>query len=396
MKSFDRKKYYALLETRDEEDSDALLDGLDWFFSIFIVFSLIIFVLSTEKSIYDQYQIYFQISEWLTFLIFSLEYVLRVWSCVEADHLNGDTDFQKRLNFIKTPMMIVDLLSLLPFFLSLFGLKHFIIFTIFRIFRFFKLTRYSTSMSSLIKVLIDERRTLISCMLLILGLLLVASTSLYLVEKELQPDKFGSIPRAIWWSIITFGTVGYGDVVPISALGKSMTTLFVLVGVPIFALPVGIIATSYNSEINKKEFVVTWSMLSKVPIFSKLSPNEISEIIPLLYSKKFEMGEMISRKGDLANTMYFILRGVVEIQLEHKSIQLSTGDFFGEIALIEKKARQNNITALSICKMLLIDAKDFEILLKRNATIAKSIHSVALERSKISTEEQKHHPIHIL
>ena len=215
-------------------------------------------------------------------------------------------------------------------------------------------------------------------------------------SKELQPDKFGSIPRAIWWSIITFGTVGYGDVVPISALGKSITTLFVLVGVPIFALPVGIIATSYNSEINKKEFVVTWSMLSKVPIFSKLSPNEISEIIPLLYSKKFEMGEMICRKGDLASTMYFILRGVVDIQLEHKSIQLSTGDFFGEIALIEKKARQNNITALSICKMLLIDSKDFEILLKRNATIAKSIHSVAIERSKITKEEQTHHPIHIL
>jgi voltage-gated potassium channel len=137
-------------------------------------------------------------------------------------------------------------------------------------------------------------------------------------------------------------------------------------------------------------------MLSKVPIFSKLSPNEISEIIPLLYSKKFEMGEIICRKGDLASTMYFILRGMVDIQLEHKSIQLSTGDFFGEIALIEKKARQNNITALSICKMLLIDSKDFEILLKRNATIAKSIHSVAIERSKITMEEQKHHPIHIL
>ncbi len=388
-----RYRIYAILEEHDE-DHFKFIKGLDLLFSVLLLISLTNVILSTEKELYLAYPIYFKLSEIFTFIFFSVEYVLRIWSCVENEHLKGNGLIQKRFNFAKTPMMVIDFLGLLPFLMIFFNQNHILVFTLFtffRMFRFFKLTRYSNTMNSLLKVMIDEKRTLLSCLLLVLGLLLMASTTLYLIERELQPDKFGSIPRSIWWSVITFGTIGYGDAVPISALGKTMTSIFVLIGVPIFALPVGIIATAYNQEINKKEFVITWSMLAKVPIFSQLTPHEISEIMPLLYSKKYATNEMICHKGEQATAMFFIINGKVEVQLEHKNIVLSAGDFFGEMSLIEKKLRQNNVIALNQTKALLINAIDFDSLLKKNIAIAHSIKEIAKQRARITAEELKHH-----
>ncbi len=390
-----RYQLYVLLEEHDE-DRFGFIKNLDIILSLLLLLSLSNVIFATEKELYLKYPLYFKISEIMTCLVFSIEYLLRLWICVEDEHLYGKTSLEKRIKFAKTPMMIVDLLGLLPFLLVFFNQDNILIFTLFtffRIFRFFKLTRYSNSMTSLLKVILDEKRTLLSCLLLILGLLLIASTSLYLIERDLQPDKFGSIPKAIWWSVVTFGTIGYGDVVPASVLGKTITSIFVLIGVPIFALPVGIIATAYNQEINKREFVVTWAMLAKVPIFSKLTPHEISEIMPLLYSKKYERNEMICQKGEQANEMFFIVNGKVEIQLDHKIIILSTGDFFGEMSLIEKKTRQNTVVALVPTKTLLINAIDFESLLKKNSAIAHSIKAIAKERAKITEEELKHHSL---
>src|SRR5262249_14500719 len=133
---------------------------------------------------------------------------------------------------------------------------------IFRIVRFLKLARYSPAMRSLLDVLYRERRALFGCFVILFGAMLFAADIMYLVERHVQPDKLGTIPDAMWWAIVTLGTVGYGDVVPVTTLGRIVATATIFVGLIMVALPIGIIATAFAEEIHRRDFVVTWSMVA--------------------------------------------------------------------------------------------------------------------------------------
>ena len=134
----------------------------------------------------------------------------------------------------------------------------------------------------------------------------------------MQPDKLGTIPDALWWAIVTIGTIGYGDVVPVTALGKLIATGTIFVGLVMMALPVGIIATGFADEIHRRNFIVTWGMISRVPLFAELDASEISDIMGLLRAQVAEAGEVIVRAGRPAHSMYFIAAGEVEIVIKGK------------------------------------------------------------------------------
>ncbi len=106
-----------------------------------------------------------------------------------------------------------------------------------------------------------------------------AATLMYLAERHVQPDKLGTIPDAMWWAIVTLGTIGYGDVVPVTAVGKMIAGFTIFLGLIMVALPVGIIASAFADEVHRRDFVVTWAMVARVPLFSGLDATEIADIM---------------------------------------------------------------------------------------------------------------------
>jgi voltage-gated potassium channel len=277
---------------------------------------------------------------------------------------------------------IIDLIAVLPFWLTMFlpGDLRFVL--VFRMVRFFKIARYSPAMRSLLDVLYTERRALFGCLVVAIGSSVVAASLMHLAEGKVQPDKLGTIPDALWWAIVTIGTIGYGDVVPVTALGKLIATGTIFAGLVMMALPVGIIANAFAEQIHRRDFIVTWSMISRVPLFAELDAAEISDIMGLLRAQVVEPGEVIVRKGDAAHSMYFIAAGEVEIVLKGKKepIRLGVGQFFGEIAVLRRSRRSATVIALARTNLLVLDAHDLHALMQRDLRIAMRIKDVVDKR----------------
>ena len=212
--------------------------------------------------------------------------------------------WKARLRFATRPIMLIDLFAVLPFYFSWLVPMDLRALRVIRLFRLLKLVRYSPALQTLGRVLADEYRALLGALLVILVLLLFASTAMYSLEHEVQPDKFGSVPAAAWWALATLTTVGYGDVVPVTPLGKMLGGLVMLLGVGMIALPVAIIATGFNQESSRHQFVVTWSMVARVPLFATMDESEIAEITKLLYTRNYLPGVPIVRAGGVGDAMY--------------------------------------------------------------------------------------------
>jgi voltage-gated potassium channel len=179
---------------------------------------------------------------------------------------------------------------------------------------------------------------------------------------------------------VTLGTIGYGDVVPITALGKLIAGATIFLGLIMVALPVGIIASGFAEEIHRRDFVVTWTMVARVPLFAELDATEVSDIMQLLRAQQAEPGELIVRRGDTADCMYFVAEGEVEIELPNERVRLGVGQFFGEMAVLRRSRRSASVTAVRRTKLLVLDAHDFHSLMDRDPRLAKHVHDVVRSR----------------
>ena len=289
---------------------------------------------------------------------------------------------RSRIKYALSPAGIIDLVAVLPFWLAMLLPSDFRFVLVFRMVRFFKIARYSPAMRSLLDVLYNERRALIGCLIIALGTALVAASLMHLAEAKIQPDKLGTIPDAFWWAIVTIGTIGYGDVVPVTALGKLIATVTIFAGLVLMALPVGIIATAFAEQIQRRDFIVTWGMISRVPLFAELDAAEISDVMELLRAQVAEPGEIIVREGDDAHSMYFIAAGEVEIALKGKKepLRLGIGQFFGEVAVLRRARRSATVVAISRTNLLVLDAHDLHALMQRDPRVAERIEDVVEKR----------------
>jgi voltage-gated potassium channel len=309
---------------------------------------------------------------------FALEYAARTWS-VAGHSLRHMTPMRARLEYAFSSLGIIDLLAFLPSAIALIiGDKTALV--LFGMLPFLKLVRYSPAMRSLLSALHAERRTLFGCVVILAGAVLLFASLLYAIEHNVQPDKFGTIPQAMWWAIVTLGTVGYGDVVPMTPLGKIVSVFAIVVGFAMVALPIAIISTAFADEVRRRDFVVTWGMLARVPLFSHLSAAEIADIMRLLKARTIEADEILVRRGDAATSMYFITTGEVEIELPNQRVRLADGTFFGEIALLHRTKRSGTVTATRKTRLLVLDAQDFHALIERVPTLAAHVHKTAQAR----------------
>jgi voltage-gated potassium channel len=320
-------------------------------------------------------------------IVFALEYAARLWSVI-GHSPRKLSPAQDRLEYVFSSLGIIDLLAFLPASVALVAGDHALL-ALLGVLPFFKLVRYSPAMRSLLSALQAERRTLVGCLVILAGAVLVFASLLYAIEHDVQPDKFGTIPQAMWWAIVTLGTVGYGDVVPVTSLGKLVSVFAIIGGLTMIALPVAIISTAFADEVRRRDFVVTWGMLARVPLFSHLSATEIADIMRLLRARTIEAGEILMRRGDVASSMYFITAGEVEIELPNQRVRLADGTFFGEIALLHRTKRSGTVTATRKTRLLALDAQDFHALIERMPALAAHVHRTAKARIADTAEAQK-------
>lgn len=314
-------------------------------------------------------------------VVFLAEYLLRLYVADLHPPLRHFGPVGARLRYALHPDAIVDLIGALPLLLVLILPNQAVtMIVILRLLRFLKLARYSPALRSLISAVAAERKALLGSSMIIFGVVLMAATLMYLAEHHHQPERFRSILHSIYWAITTVTTVGYGDVVPISNLGKMIGAVVMLLGYGLIALPVGIIASAFAREIHSRDFVVTWSMVARVPLFEDLSATEVAEVAKLLRALSVRKGGIIAEKGDVADQMFFISDGEVEIRLEHDVVYLGEGNFFGELALINQSARMATVIASRDCQLLVLEAGALQQLMDRDEALAKKIMAEARER----------------
>ena len=238
------------------------------------VFSVI---LETVDSVYEKFELYFNYFEYFSVLIFTIEYLLRLWSCVSKENEEG-SDYKKRVKYIFSFGAIIDAIAILPSLVALFYPSIDLRFVrALRIVRLLKFSRYSGSINSLISVLWDQRRSFGAAFFLLFIALIIVSSGMYLVEKDVQPEKFGSIPQSMWWALVTLTTVGYGDVYPITNLGKFFGSISIILGIGTVALPAGIMASAFTefTRRNQKKYEDKLKFMLKDDVIDKEEREEL-------------------------------------------------------------------------------------------------------------------------
>jgi voltage-gated potassium channel len=347
---------------------------------LLIVVNLAAMTFESVPALEARYAPLFTTIELLSLIIFTVEYGLRVWVAPEHDQHRHLSARQARWRFMSSPLGVIDLLAVLPFWLAWVVPADLRVLLIFRIVRFLKLARYSPAIRSLLDAVYRERRALTGCFVILLGATLFVASIMHVIERDAQPDKFGTIPEAMWWAIVTLGTIGYGDVVPVTALGRLVASFTIFLGLIMVALPIGIISTAFADEIHRRDFVVTWGMVARVPLFAELRASEIADIMRLLRAQQVEPGVVIARRGEPAHSMYFVAAGEVEIELREQRIRFGPGHFFGEVAVLRRARRSATVIATTRASLLVLDAHDLHALMEREPRIAERIREVVRSR----------------
>lgn len=243
-----KQRLYEILESTETVDGTSR--RVNQFIFALIILNVCAVVLQTVEPVQTRYASLFALFEILSVLIFSLEFLLRVWVSDLKPRFQAYR--YPRLRYLVSVPAIIDLAAVLPFFLPLtLDLRHIRVLRLFMLVRVMKLGRYSQAIHTMNRIVQAKREELVIAVSLVLVLLLFASTLMYALENEVQPEAFASIPQAMWWGMATLTTIGYGDVYPITGLGKFFGALIAIFCLGLFALPAGIIAGGFAAELQK-------------------------------------------------------------------------------------------------------------------------------------------------
>lgn len=310
-------------------------------------------------------------------IVFLVEYLLRLWIAAEQD--SGARPAAARRAYALSFLGIADLLVALPAALGLVGLVGGIVGDLAGLLALVKLARYMRGLPLVVAVFHNESRSLLAALTTLLVLLVLVSGVMYVLERDAQPTVFTSIPKTMWWGIVTIASVGYGDMTPITPLGRIFGGMVIMLGIAVFAVPAGLLATGFAAELRKRDFVVTWDAVAKVPLFAGLDARQIADIARLLKPQLAPERYLIVRRGDSADAMYFILTGEVEVEIA-TPVRLRSGQFFGEIALLRDTQRTASVTAVTECHLLRLDVGDFRRLMTQYPGLEAAIRKIAESR----------------
>jgi voltage-gated potassium channel len=283
--------------------------------------------------------------------------------------------WRARLAYARTPGSLVDLAAIAPFIIALATSIDLKVLILVRLLRFLKLARYSTGFQSLFEAMRRERHALLACLIVLMSVVLIAASAMYVAERDTQPDVFSSIPAATWWAITTVTTVGYGDVVPQTTIGRMIGGLTMIAGLVMLALPVAIIATSFAEVIQKRSFIITVGMITRSPLFAGLDAAAVTELVPMLHAMTLDHGESIFEPGQRA--LYVIADGEVDLGHGEDMVRLRPGAAFGHLPHLEGVSHGREARAASRVRLLAIDAHELDRLLDSRPELAVQLRTVS-------------------
>ena len=232
-------------------------DPASRWFDVFLIsiisLNVLALVLGTVQQVFEAAPEVFDLFETVSVAIYTAEYLLRVWACTSDPRYSGS--IKGRLRFMTSPLMLIDLLAIVPFYVLLFYDPQILDLRAFRALRLAtraaRLTRYSPVIQTMGAAIGSRKKELFTVVAVLAVLLVLAASLMFFAEREAQPDKFASIPAAMWWSIITLTTVGYGDVAPVTVPGRVIAGFIAILGIGVFALPAGILGSSFLAQIER-------------------------------------------------------------------------------------------------------------------------------------------------
>ena len=323
-------------------------------------------------------------------VVLTIELVARFWVAPEGtahafdtaipDAAQKDDASGSRLVYLRSSLGLVDVLVVLPAWVSLVYPISLHWFELAAALSLFKLARYVPALSLVTAVVVRQGRSIYAALVVLSILLVFAATVIYLFKYEAQPASFSSIPESLWWAITTMATVGYGDMSPITPIGKLVGGIAMVFGIAMFAVPAGILASGFAEELRKRDFVVNWQSVARVPLFAHLDANAIAAVTQLLKPRSVSANQAIVRRGDIGDSMYFIMEGEVEVDITPNPVRLKQGDFFGEIALVENVPRTATILSLTNCRLLVLETVDFERLTTQIPDLKDQIKRISDKR----------------
>ena len=337
------------------------LDFLNKFFGVVIALNIFHQIVSSAGYLSIESSL-IQILYWVSIGVFGIEFFLRVF-------------VERKLSFL---ISIDGFVLINQVFFPFYDLR---ILRLFRLFDIFSQSRFLLLTNTLIKTIIKQRNALLGSQIMVISILLVVSTFIYFLESSVQPEVFGSIPSTMWWGIATLTTVGYGDVVPMTDLGKLLASFTMLVGIGMFALPAAILASAYYEEIQKKNFLVSFEAIASVPLFQELPIGAVGKINEKLQVVLVSEHETIFSKGDEADSMFIIEYGKVKVEIQ-EPVYLVSGDYFGEMGLLGNAPRNATITAADDTKLLELTKSDLAELSEEHPGLFKELELSASSRSQ--------------
>lgn len=250
MTRLSRKRTWDILETAAA--GDRISRVFDVFLVALIMLNVVAVVVGSVEHIQSRFASALDVFEFLSVAVFTAEYFARLWSCASDPRYSSGV--RGRLRYFLTPMAIVDLVAILPFYLTVFALdlRAVRLLRLLRILRLAKLGRYSDAMTLIARVISSKREELVLSLAFLGALLVLSSSLMYFFESAAQPESFPNIPATMWWSVVTLTTVGYGDVYPVTVAGKLFAALISIIGVGMVALPAGILGSGFVEEIGRR------------------------------------------------------------------------------------------------------------------------------------------------
>lgn len=314
--------------------------------------------------------------------VFIAEYFLRIWTATESDRFSRTFPiFGKRGAYLLSFHGVIDLLACVPVVDLMAGIPATGWVSLFGVVCLFKLARYVTGLELVGAVIRNERQTLMASVLTLGLLLIVLSTCMFLIEHEAQPERFKSIAHTMWWGIVTLTTVGYGDMVPITQLGRILGGMTMLIGIGMLAVPTGIIANGFANERQRRELLQTWKIVSRLPLFRGLDASWIAEISALLRTLVIPAHVIVITKGEFSTTLFFIVDGEVEVDLLPAPRRMKGGEFFGETGLLQNKPRSATVTTVKPTRFLVLGLAEYQNLMSRAPELRKKLEEVAAQRT---------------
>ncbi|WP_027016308.1 ion transporter [Comamonas composti] len=272
-----RRFFYDYLH--DEKNETRLSKSINYLLIVLILGNVVAVLLESVNEIYKSHQQFFDIFENASIAIFTAEYILRFWCVVEARP--GQSAWKSRWQWVTSGGAIIDLLAILPAYINFFVHFDLRFLRILRLLRLLKLTRYFTSLQMLLRVIEREKGSFQAVLFILSILIVMAAAGVYVVENQAQPEVYSSIPASMWWAVVTLTTVGYGDVTPITPLGRFLGAIITILGLGLAALPAGILATGIANEleVRKQEIEIKFQELLQSHDINLLSDRAQIEVI---------------------------------------------------------------------------------------------------------------------